>query len=174
MARAMDASPTCHPTGPTGPVGVAPPGFRRQRFRRTVGHGPGVFDAARRGLSRWTAHRGSGVEVFPSGAGVADGETVVLLTRQLGVWVLMACRIESTIDEADHFGFTYAALPGHPERGSESFEVRRLASGEIRFEIVAVSRPDLALVRLLGPVARLLQRRATRGYLKALAAAVAG
>ena len=138
-----------------------------------MGEGPDAFEAAGRGLRQWMAHRGSGVEVFPSDAGVVEGETVVLLTRQVGLWVLMACRIESIVDETDHLGFTYAALPGHPERGYESFGVRLLADGQVRFEIVAVSRPGLALVRLLGPLARLLQRRATRGYLNALAAAVA-
>lgn len=40
--------------------------------------------------------------------------------------------------------------------------------GEVIFEIDAVSRPGIPLVRLGGPVTRVLQSRATDAYLAAL------
>jgi uncharacterized protein (UPF0548 family) len=125
------------------------------------------FDRARRGLERWAAHRGSGVEIHPPNAPLAAGTTVAILTRQLGLWVLAACRVESVIDEPTRFGFVYATLPDHPEQGYESFIVHEV-DGKIIFEIDAVSRPGIPIVRLGAPVTRLLQRRASDAYLAAL------
>lgn len=42
------------------------------------------------------------------------------------------------------------------------------ADETVRFEITAFSRPAGTMVRLSGPIARLIQARATRGYLHAL------
>ena len=144
-----------------------PPGFRQEHSSRAVGTGPDAFERGRAGVEQWVAHRGSGVEVFPAEVGIAAGETVVIVTRQAGVWVMAACRIEQVINEPGAFGFVYATLPGHPERGYESFIVAQ-EDGEVRFHIDAVSKPGTLLVRLGGPVTRWLQRRATTGYLDAI------
>lgn len=149
------------------PAPEPPSGYRHDIFKRTVGSGRMDFDRARRGLERWAAHRGSGVEIFPSDAPLAAGTTVAILTRQLGLWVLAACRVESVIDEPTRFGFVYATLPDHPEQGYESFIVNEV-DGEIIFEIDAVSRPGIPIVRLGAPVTQLLQRRASDAYLAAL------
>jgi uncharacterized protein (UPF0548 family) len=98
-----------------------------------------------------------------------EGLTVLLTFRVGPLVVLAPCRVVSVIDEADAYGFTYGTLPGHPERGEESFTIRRDASGTVRFEIVAVSQPADLLARLGRPVARLVQRRVGRKYLTALA-----
>ncbi len=108
-----------------------------------------------------------GVEVFPADATLAAGATIAILTRQLGLWVLAACRIESVIDEPTRFGFVYATLPDHPECGYESF-VASIDGDEVTFTIDAVSRPGIPLVRLGAPLTRVLQRRATNAYLAAL------
>jgi len=74
----------------------------------------------------------------------------------------MACRVVAAGAE----GFTYATLPGHPERGVESFAVRR--DGDVvTFEVVATSAPAHPLARLVPPAASLLQDRACRRYLAA-------
>ena len=151
------------------PAPEPPPGFRHDTFTRTVGSGPEDFGRARQGLERWAAHRGSGVEVFPLDAVLDPGATVAILTRQLGLWVLAACRVETVIDEATRFGFVYATLPDHPEEGYESFIVSNV-DGEIIFRIDAVSRPGIPIVRLATPVTHLLQRRASDAYLAALGA----
>lgn len=137
-----------------------------------VGHGRAGFERARLGLQRWAAHRSSGVEVFPADAPVAPGSVVALVTRTLGLWLLFGCRVESVIDDPDRFGFVYATLPGHPECGYESFVVG-LVGRDVLFEIEAVSRPGIALVRVGAPVTRVIQRRATEAYLDALAAWIA-
>jgi uncharacterized protein (UPF0548 family) len=160
-----------------GRLGAAPtasslddpgPGFHHDEFARTIGSGPEQFGRAREGLERWAAHRGSGVEVFPADAELVPGGTVAILTRQLGVWVLAACRVETVIDEPRRFGFVYATLPDHPERGYESFVVSQVAD-EVVFTIEAISQPGIPLVRLGSPVTRVLQRRAVDAYLTALA-----
>jgi uncharacterized protein (UPF0548 family) len=154
------------------PSADPPPGFHHDRTTRVIGHGRNQFERARRGLQQWAAQRGSGVEVFPSDAPVAAGSVVGLVTRKLGLWLLFACRVESVIDEPERFGFVYATLPGHPEDGYESFVVV-LRGGDVVFEIDAVSRPGIALVRLAAPITRAIQRRATQAYLDALAAWIA-
>jgi hypothetical protein len=58
-----------------------------------------------------------------------------------------------------------AALPG--------FRTDRGDDDAVRFRVVAVSRPAHPLARLGAPVARLVQRRITNGYLEALRRAVA-
>jgi len=159
-ARAMD-EPTCVAAG-----GV-PVGFVHDVFRRDIGVGDGVLHRAREGLRQWVAHRGAGVEVYPSERSIVEGETVALVTRQLGVWVLASCRITEVIDEPNEFGFTYATLPGHPECGWESFVVE-VEESVVRFKIEAVSRPALTIMRLGKPIVRRLQRRATLRYLDGL------
>lgn len=157
----LDASPTCE-------LADQPPArFRRDTFTRTLGTGPATFDRARLGIETWVAHRGGGVEILPADTPIEIGQTVALVTRQLGLWVLAACRIVSVVDEPAAFGFTYATLPDHPECGYESFTIR-IEDDTVVFEIEAVSRPGIAIVRLGAPVAKELQRRATNGYLSAL------
>jgi uncharacterized protein (UPF0548 family) len=157
----LDATPTCEPAD------EPPAGFRRDTFRRTLGTGSATFDRARRGIESWTAHRGAGVEVFPADAPIEAGETVAIVTRQLGLWVLAACRVVSVVDTPLTYGFTYVTLPDHPECGYESFTIR--AEDEtVVFEIEAVSRPGIAIVRLGAPITKELQRRASNAYISAL------
>ena len=105
--------------------------------------------------------------MHPNTSQLAVGETVAIVTRQLGLWVLAACRVTSVTDEADVFGFTYTTLPDHPECGFESFTVRR-THDEVRFDIEATSKAGILLVRLGAPVTQHLQKRATHAYLDAL------
>jgi uncharacterized protein (UPF0548 family) len=79
------------------------------------------------------------------------------------------CRVVATVEEPDEFGFAYGTLPMHPERGEESFIVRRLPGG-VLFTIRAASQPAHPLARLAPPVANLLRGRAVGRYLEAMAA----
>ena len=69
------------------------------------------------------------------------------------------------VDEPDRYGFAYGTLPSHPEEGEEHFLVTRAASGTVRFDVVAFSRPHDLLTKLGGPLPPRLQARATRRYL---------
>ena len=161
VAARTDAEPTARPAP------VPPAGFRAERFTRVIGTDRADFRLASEGLESWVAHRGSGVDVFPAEAELVAGSTVGIRTRQLGLWVVAACRVESVIDESNRRGFVYSTLPNHPECGYESFVVR-FDSSEVIFEIEAVSKPGVALVRVATPLTRKLQRRASEAYLDAL------
>ena len=72
------------------------------------------------------------------------------------------------LDEPSRAGFAYGTLPGHPEQGEEAFVVRLMDDGVVRFDVVAFSRPGSTLTRLAGPIGRVAQSVALRGYLRAL------
>lgn len=145
-----------------------PPGFHFDTWHVDLGHGQAAFQRARAGLQQWAAHRGAGVEVTPADADLVVGQTVGLVVRIGGLYMRAACRIVSTTNEERRFGFAYGTLPGHPECGEEAFVVHWNDDDRITFDICASSKPRHPLVRLGAPVARVMQKRATRNYLSAL------
>jgi len=105
--------------------------------------------------------------IFPDSP-VAEHRTFVLVVPLPMVGVAVAtARVVYLVDELDRSGFAYGTLPGHPEKGEESFVVIR-RDNRVTFEITAFSRPHHALARLGGPITRLVQLRATRRYIAAL------
>jgi len=106
----------------------------------TVGHGEADWGRAQEAIRRWRAHHGAGLTVTPETAPIEEGGTVVV-SRNLGPVLLVApCRIVYTTATATRFGFAYATLPGHPERGEEAFHVT-FDDDRVVAEIVAFSRP---------------------------------
>ena len=130
-----------------------------QRLRSTT-----TWEAAADALRHWRAHLGAGVRVRPL-TPPHEGQTIALAIRFGPAHILAPCRVRTTIDTDEEFGFTYATLPGHPEEGEESFVLRRGADS-ITFDITAVSRPADLLTRLGGPLARAIQHKVTQGYLR--------
>ncbi len=106
------------------------------------------------------------------GQEVRDGAVFALVLRlPFGGFATAAGRVIYVVAEPGRSGFAYGTLPGHPERGEESFLVVR-RDGRLWFEITAFSRPRHWLARIGWPVTRALQVRATRGYIAAMRAAV--
>ncbi|MFD1214450.1 DUF1990 family protein, partial [Arthrobacter sp. GCM10027362] len=64
-------------------------------------------------------------------------------------------------------GFGYGTLPGHPERGEESFVAVLGPDGQVRFELFAFSRHANWFYTAGGPVAAACQQLVTRRYLSA-------
>ena len=143
------------------------PGFRHDQYERNLGQGAEVFGRAKQGLSRWRAHDVAGIHVFPVDAKVGVGETVVVALG-VGIAVAAPCRVVAVVDEPKRWGFAYGSLPGHPEQGEEAFILSWLDNDFVRFGIQAFSRPSDRLVRWASPVSRLVQIRATEGYLDSL------
>ena len=83
--------------------------------------------------------------ICPWGVPVA-ASTVVLATAHIcPAHSVLPCRVVYYTDEATSFGSVYGTLPGHPERGEESRQVRLEDQGVASFHVVAFSRPsDLA------------------------------
>jgi len=75
----------------------------------------------------------------------------------------------TVVDEPRRQGFAYGTLPGHPERGEESFIVELGDDDTVSLVITAFSRPASLLARATGPIAGLAQHNMTNRYLRALA-----
>jgi uncharacterized protein (UPF0548 family) len=114
------------------------------------------------------AHERAGVAVHPAGTSLAEGATVILVIQMGMLYAVAACRIVYVLDEPRHFGFAYGTLPMHPEQGEEAFLVECDADESVWFRITAFSRPHDPWARLGAPVARVIQRRVTNGYLRGL------
>lgn len=139
-----------------------------------VGRGPEAFAAGREGLRGWVPQRGIGATVTPADQGVDNGATVLLLLRRGPFHVVAPVRVVAVVDEPQRFAYAYGTLPGHPERGEESFAVELLPDGAVRATIRVAAGPATWAGRVASPILRGLQLAALNGYLRALATHVAG
>ena len=171
LAKARRSVPSYAEVGATR-TGHLPSGYRHDRNRIRLGDGNEVFSLAVEALRRWQAQLGVGMEVFPEGAYVEEGESVLLLIRAIGLWTTAPCRVVYVAERSDAFAFAYGTLPGHPESGEVAFAVDRSESGDVSFQVTSFSRTVDPLARVAAPVTRRIQQRVTRRYLDALAKAV--
>ncbi|MEO8694580.1 MAG: DUF1990 domain-containing protein [Acidimicrobiales bacterium] len=169
LERARGDQLTYAPVGLTA-LDVCPAGYRRDSWTAVLGRGDAVFTRARNALRAWSMHTGSGFVVLAEGPPTVGA--VVALCAPLPVGFIEAtCRVVEVVDTIDRYGFAYGTLATHPERGEESFSVKRREEGSVVFEIVVVSQPRNPLARACPPAARLLQRRATTRYMATMRAA---
>lgn len=146
---------------------------RTRRFTReaVLGSGRDLLERAGEDLMNWEMHRRAGLVVVVDG-GVAVGRRVRLRPRTgPAAWLRLTapCEVTDVVHTAQARGFTYRALPGHPERGTETFLVHRDPGTDVvRLRIDAESAPATLLATLGAPIARAEQDRITRRYLAAL------
>lgn len=141
-------------------VGPLPAGYNHLRER--TGLGEVSLAAAGEAILGWRMHRATGARVTASAPRAAPGVDV---TVGLGVGPLRIngpCRVVWTVEDGDRVGFGYGTLPGHPERGEESFVAERAADGRVWFAVTAFSRPALWYTRAGGPAVVLVQRAYAR------------
>lgn len=172
---ARAAAPSYPEVGATRAAAL-PAGYSWLRRRVHLGHGPAVLERAGTYLLGWGAQLGSGFAVHPAPGRIAPGDTVLLRLALPGLRLprlVIPCRVVWTLEEPDRIGFAYGTLPGHPERGEESFVVSMDADGEVWFEVAAFSRLAAWYARLGRPVALLLQHLAIERYLRVVARAAA-
>jgi uncharacterized protein (UPF0548 family) len=151
-----------------------PSGYHHVQRWAELGRGEEVWARARAGIGEWCAHAAAGLDVVPRAAPITVGTTVAVVGRVGPLCMVASARIVTVVDEPDRYGFAYGTLPAHPEEGEERFVVTRDASGSVRFDIVAFSRPHDLFTRLGGPVPRWFQHRATERYLDGMRRAVRG
>jgi len=151
-----------------------PSGYRHDRHSVALGSQSGAFDLGREAIRQWRAHRSAGAELVPQVPPLEPGTVLAVSMRTGPIWVTAPCRIVYVTDESDRFGFGYGTLPGHPERGEESFHVARKGNGSVTFDIVAFSRPADLLARLGAPITRKVQNDVTNRYLLGLRGCVVG
>ncbi|MCW2865803.1 MAG: hypothetical protein JWP48_7511 [Actinoallomurus sp.] len=165
VRRLRDAGPTYAEVGST--AGVLPPGYRHVSRTVRVGSGIDVFDMATEAVLTWQVHLRAGLRVAASSPRVERGSVVRL---GLGpVRLSVPCVVVYTVDEPRRRGFAYGTLPGHPERGEESFIVERRSDDTVDFTVTAFSRPATLPAKAAGPAGLAVQHWLTRRYLRALA-----
>jgi uncharacterized protein (UPF0548 family) len=168
LERSRDDELTYEPVG-VSLEGHPPSGFARRRWSREL-VGPDSFDRASAALRRWAVHRGAGLLVATDGPLVV-GTNVAVSARVGPGFVDACCRIVRVLDEPDRYGFAYGTLSNHPECGEEAFVVSRVRDADAdaaRFDIEAVSRPNLRVARTVPAIHDRIQDRAARRYLAAM------
>jgi len=168
LAAARAAAPTYDHVGSTlDPARRAAPVVRVRH--RTVGRGPTAFEAARQALRTWVPQLGIGATVEPEGQAVVTGATVLVVLRRGPLHVVAPDRIVGVVDEPRRFGYAYGSLPGHPERGEESFVVEHLDDDTVRATIRVQAGPGTLPAHVVAPLVRAVQHAALDGYLSAIA-----
>ena len=147
-----------------GATATTPPkGFTVDRTRIELGSGEAVCNAARNALQRWQQFRLGWVDVWSPETPREVGKAVAIMGRAMGMWCLNACRIVYTVDETGpitKFGFAYGTLPGHVESGEERFLIEwDRNTDQVRYDILAFSKPNHVLTRLGYPLVRRCQKR---------------
>lgn len=134
-----------------------------------VGTSRDDFARARSRLMNWSMHRDAGVDVLDAPERVVLGARARLRILVIGVVPIHApVHVVEIVDESARAGFTYRALPGHPERGEEEFLLELLDDDRVRFTVRGRSAPALWWSRLGAPVTRRVQRRVIDRYLSAV------
>ncbi|WP_084541269.1 DUF1990 family protein [Nocardioides alkalitolerans] len=135
---------------------------------RPLGYGAATYGRAVEDLFTWQVQRRAGLDVRADARADEPG-AVALLT--IGPWpfvVRAPVRVVDVLAEPTRAGFSYGTLPGHPERGEESFVVSIDDAGAVRLTVTAFSRGGPWWARLGAPVASYVQKRTTDRYLAAL------
>jgi uncharacterized protein (UPF0548 family) len=172
LRAAREAVPTYSHIGSTlDPAQHDADGSRVRQLE--IGHGRAAFAAAAQALRTWVPQRAIGADIEPPDQPVVLGATVLVVLRRGPVTIVAPNRIVGVVNEPRRFAFAYGTLPGHPERGEESFSVEHLPDDTVRATIRVQAGPGIFLAHAAAPVVRRLQLAALRRYLDAIADFVA-
>lgn len=180
---------TSHPHPGDAALGPTPDGYHYFRRSIPLAHSfdpkdaalDRAFERARAMLRAWGPQLGAGMRVEAEVEAEAQDLSAPLPAPAVGLEARLISRVAGVIplraplrvitaefDSADHIGYAYETLPGHPERGREAFYVTR-TEGLVEFTVMAFSQPAARYSRLGGPVTRIIQNRYTNKYLLAMA-----
>lgn len=148
--------------------GALPQGYHHQQISAPIGYGQVQFEAAAELLLRWGMHVQAGLNPQVSDPVVQENSVAVLRLGLGPVRLTVPVRVVRVVDEPARQGFVYGTLPGHPERGEESFVVQLADDGTVFFHLRAFSRPGRWFTRLGAPVARAGQALISERYLTAV------
>lgn len=152
--------------------GELPKEYNVDRNQTLLGHGEDVFAKAIDAVKNWKMFDLDWLELFPAQAPIQTGTTVVIIVNHLGFYSINPNRIVYTFDDVgdvSRFGFAYGTVEGHAESGEERFSVEfDSATGEVRYHILAFSRPRHPLAKLGYPYTRFLQRHFALASMEAM------
>lgn len=160
---------TYEPVGCTRPGAPAPVGFHVHHREAVIGN-RADWDKARAALLAWRMFDLDWVTLLTEGPPSVGG--IATVNAQVGPLRLTnPCKVIELYESDDHFGFSYGTLEGHAMSGEERFSIHR-DGDEVRYEILAYSKPGTLLARLGLPVVRRLQRRFGTESLEAMSRAL--
>ncbi|EGC29730.1 hypothetical protein DICPUDRAFT_42465 [Dictyostelium purpureum] len=145
--------------------------FDVDQVKVKLGTGQECFQKAVEALKKWKQFDLGWVHLYFNNTPIAVGETVGVLSRQFGFWILSFCRINFVYDGSQEdgsvkYGFSYGTLKDHVERGEERFVIEwvrdpdsSLDKGDVYFEMLSFSEPNYWLSQLGYPVTRYFQSR---------------
>jgi uncharacterized protein (UPF0548 family) len=151
-------------------AGTLPAGYHHVRRSEIIGHRHAVFADAAHALMTWQVHSRAGLGVTASAPRAAPDVVVLMQLGVAGRGLVIPCRVVYVVAEERRIGFAYGTLPGHPERGEESFVIELLDDDRVRVQIIAFSQSARWFTRLAGPMSRRVQAVMTNRYIRALRA----
>jgi len=147
-------------------AGTSPPAlnkFNWDRYGIRLGQGGECFRKAKSHFENWEMFSLDWIRLYPIQPLIQEGQVVGVLVKVAGVWILNLCRIVRTLAEARQISFSYGTLSNHAEAGEEKFSLEWSAEDDtVRYEINAVSRPNMLIAKLAYPYVRNLQKRFCR------------
>jgi len=147
----------------SSPAARLPVGFAQDRSRSIIGHGQAAFSAAKLAFTRWRMFDLGWARVANPQQSITPGQIVAVEVHSLRLWSLNLSRITEVIDNPTRFGFIYSTTEMHVEEGEEKFLLELdPTSGEVSYQLEAVSRPRNIVARLGFPVTRSFQHRFAR------------
>ncbi len=103
------------------------------------------------------------VRVVNMDAPIERRQIVAVEVYALGLWSVNLSQILETVDSEAQFGFLYSTTLHHIEEGEETFLLRFDAvTGEVSYELEAVSRPRHFLARAGYQLTRSFQHKFAR------------
>ncbi|PQM75595.1 DUF1990 domain-containing protein [Corynebacterium sp. J010B-136] len=140
-------------------------------YAETIGHGEADFLKAVDNLLTWRAHRAAFVRVEeafrlgkPASGEPERGETVQLYFGP----TVSPCRIIAVERSPRRVALVYGTMHGHIECGEEAFIIERDANDAVIGRCVAFSQHSWWLARLFSRPARVVQRWATKRYVRGM------
>lgn len=151
--------------------GVAPAGYHHVLKELRLGSGPDLYRRVAAGILSWELQRRAGLRVRADSPTVRPGARVVSGFGVGPFRINAPCEVVWVREPVpggspQSAGFGYGTLPGHPERGEESFEVLIDDGGEVYLRIRAFSKPANWFYTAGAVVASAAQRHITARYIE--------
>jgi uncharacterized protein (UPF0548 family) len=144
-------------------TGFIPHGLAHDNSRSYLGRGADVFAKAKRTFQQWSMFDLGWARVANPQASIEAGQVVAVEVFCLGLWSLNLSRITDVVDTDGTFGFIYSTTYRHVEQGEERFLLEfDLATGDVWYELEALSRPRNVLARIGCAYTRAMQHRFAR------------
>jgi len=132
--------------------------YNIDRYEAVVGQGQACFQAAKQALQGWIHFDLGWVNIQAPPPTI--GLVVPVVVQVLGLWTLNYCKVIYLLDEPRKWGFAYGTLDEHGEMGEERFLIYHCPeNNDVRYEILAFSKPKHWLAKLGYPLSRKLQRK---------------